>query len=85
MRTKIATLVLCLVLSLTIMAQRKTDAFFNYQDDRADRCLIILADEEGLGLKNMEIVEHAPLGNGLLKLLVVSVFYSILKNREDVK
>lgn len=85
MRTKITTLVLCLVLSLTIMAQRKTDAFFNCQDDRADRSLITFVDEEGLGLKNMEIVEQVPLGDGLLVLLVVSVFYSILRNREEVK
>ena len=85
MRTKITTLVLCLVLSLTIMAQRKTDAFFNYQETRTDTDFISFVDDDGFGLKNMEIVEHAPLGNGLLILLVVSVFYSILKNREDVK
>ena len=82
MGTKITTLMLCLVLSLSAIAQQKTDSFFNYQD--VDRAIITTPVEfhiqDGIVIDNMN-VNAAPVGSGLLILTMVSMLYFMMKKK----
>lgn len=80
MKTKITTLVLCLVLSLTTMAQRKTDAFFSSFDNnpRASSYIPIRMDE--FSFESMSVYEQeVPIDNGVLVLVFFAVVYIVYR------
>ena len=79
MKTKITTLVLCLVLSLTIMAQRKTDAFFSSIDNNT-RLSYLPVDMDEFSFESMSIYEQeVPIDNGLLVLATIAIIYMVFR------
>ncbi len=83
MRTKIATLVLCLVMSFSISAQQRTDSFFNYRESRLDT-RILPVETQGSSFADMNVYVDAPLGNGVFILLAIGLVYVFLKRKEIV-
>ncbi len=82
MKTKLATIVLCMFFMLHGNAQ--SDGFFKYQiSERAinDTPTPYFTGEE-LGFQNMN-VNAAPLGNGLILLSSVSLIYVLLSRRKE--
>lgn len=77
MRTKITTLVLCLLASIVVKAQQKTDGFFNSNDYRAIREIPIEMDE--MSFNSMNVSEQAPLGNGIIILASIAIIYVMFK------
>lgn len=84
MKRKFATLMLCLVMSLLMEAQQTTDSFFNYSDARIDT-RILPAATQGTRFSNMDVNVDAPVGNGLLFLVVAGIVYTRLKMKEVVR
>ena len=77
---------LCMAFSMPMIAQRKTDSFFNYQsDDRGPNTTPVeFFTKEEIGINNMNI-NPVPLGNGLLVLSMISTLYFIKKRKETVR
>ena len=87
MKTKVTALLLFVVMSLSVMAQQKTDSFFNYDtysESRLDT-RVLPAETLGTSFTNMNVNVDAPVGNGLFILTCVGVFYVVLKKKEVVK
>lgn len=85
MKTKFATVVLCMFFMLHGNAQ--SDGFFKYQiSERAiNETPVPYFTREELGFQNMN-VNAAPIGNGLLVLSAVSLIYVLsLRRKEDVR
>lgn len=81
MKTKITTLLLCLVVSLSSIAQQKTDGFFNHDNSRYTISEIPIEMNE-LSFNSMNISEQAPLGNGVFLLACIAIIYVVYKIRE---
>lgn len=79
MKTKIATLVLCLVVTLSMSAQKRTDAYFNYQTPEQRGLYIPVLTPGDIGFDDMYV--NTPIGNGLFVLLGISVVYLVIKRK----
>lgn len=86
MKKKIATLVLCVAFFMPMIAQQKTDSFFNYEGvSRAiNKTPVPTYYVTEVGIDNMN-VNATPLNGGLLSLSLVSFVYLFLKRKEVVK
>ena len=87
MKNKVTTLVLFVVLSSSVMAQQKSDSFFNYDiysETRLDT-RVLPVETLGTSFADMDVNVDAPVGNGLLILMCVGVIYAMLKNKEVVR
>lgn len=85
MKTKFATLVLCLVMSLSIEAQQKTDSFFYSQaETRLDK-RVLPVETQGTSFANMDVNVDVPVGNGMFLLLGISVVYVVFKMKEVLR
>lgn len=87
MKVKIATLLLCVAFSMPMIAQRKTDSFFSYQqvDSRLINTTPVPASfGEEMRINNMD-VNATPLNDGLLVLTMVSLAYCLSRRKEVVK
>ena len=84
MKTKFATLLLCMFFMLHGKAQ--SDGFFNYQStERAiNETPVPFYPKEEQGFQNMNI-NAAPLGNGFVILSAVSILYVFLRRKEESK
>lgn len=84
MKTKFATLLLCMVFMLHGKAQ--SDGFFNYQStERAiNETPVPFYPKEEQGFQNMN-VNAAPLGNGFVVLTSISLLYVFLRRKEELK
>ena len=80
MKVKIATLLLCMAFLMPVVAQQKTDSFFNYQDvGRAiNKTPVPTYHDTEVGFNNMN-VNAAPINGGLLPLTVVSFVYLLIR------
>ena len=87
MKKKITTLVLFVVMSSSVMAQQKSDSFFNYNTYGETRIDMRDLPVETLGtsFSDMNIYVDAPIGNGLFILMCIGVVYAMFKNKEVVK
>ncbi|MBQ8223617.1 MAG: hypothetical protein IJZ87_09820 [Bacteroidales bacterium] len=87
MKVKITTLVLCLMLSIFMTAQQKNDSFFNYSYENAGRAIytdpVPIQTDMGMTFQNMNV--NAPVGNGLIIMLGISIFYVIIKRKDLVR
>lgn len=90
MKTKITTLLLCMVLSMPILAQLKSDAFF-YEPTFSGK-IITTPTEFGtfyaIEFENMEIEPMpvtVPIKNGVPLLAIFSSVYLIFKIKEGLK
>ena len=86
MKVKIATLLLCMAFLMPMVAQQKTDSFFNYQEvGRAiNKTPVTTYYDSEVGFSNMN-VNATPLNGGLLSLAVVSLVYLLIRRKEVVK
>lgn len=93
MRKKITTLVLCVALTIPLMAQLKTDSFFNYSiygvrektyHDNAPLLKYPVYFDSDIEFSNMDM-DDAPVGEGLAILAFASVVYYIVRRKEMVK
>lgn len=86
MKVKIATLLLCMAFLMPMVAQQKTDSFFNYQEvGRAiNKTPVPTYHGSEVGFINMN-VNATPLNGGLLSLTVVSLVYLLIRRKEVVK
>lgn len=84
MKTKFATLLLCMFYVLHGNAQ--SDTFFNYQGTESERynTLIPFNTNEEQGIQNMN-VNATPAGSGTLILMATSLLYAFFRRKEDVK
>ena len=84
MKTKFATLLLCMFFMLHGKAQ--SDVFFKYQStERAiNETPVPFYPKEEQGFQNMNI-NAAPLGNGFVILSAVSILYVFLRRKEESK
>ena len=87
MKKKITTLVLFVVMSSSVMAQQKSDSFFNYSTYGETRLDMRVLPIETLGTSfaDMNVNVDAPIGNGLFILMCIGVVYAMLKKKEVVK
>lgn len=83
MKTKLTTLVLCLVLTSHIMAQQKTDSFFTYQDlSSSNRATLVeFYTNDGTTIPNMN-VNAASLEDGFFVLSLICMLYLIARRKE---
>lgn len=86
MRKKITTLVLCTILSIPLMAQLKTDAFFNYQvvERAIDYTPVNVYYDTEVGFNNMNI-NATPLDGEIFILTLVSFVYCLKRRKELAK
>ena len=86
MKVKIATLLLCMAFLMPMVAQQKTDSFFNYQDgSRAvNKTPVPTYYDSEVGFSNMN-VNATPLNQGILPLTVVSFVYLLIRRKEEMK
>lgn len=88
MKKKVTTLVLFVVMSSSVMAQQKSDSFFNYNtysETRVDT-RVLPVETLGTSFADMNVnVDAAPIGDGLLILMCIGVIYAMLKNKEVVR
>lgn len=82
MKTKITTLVLCMMLSMFMTAQQRNDSFFNYQNQERliDETPVPFQTSDSHGFNNMHV--NAPLGNGLFIIAMISIVYVLSKRKE---
>lgn len=95
MKNKITTLVLCMVLSIPLMAQLKTDSFFNYsfvgnaraQQYHEDTELLVcrIDFDSEIEFADMDMGEEVSVGDGFIILASVSLFYLVIRRKEVVK
>ena len=74
---KVATLLLFVVVSYSVMAQQKSDSFFNYDtysESRIDT-RVLPVETLGTSFSDMNVNVDAPIGNGLYILICVFVLY----------
>lgn len=87
MRKKITTLVLCMMLSMFMTAQQRNDSFFNYSYENGSRAItgdpVPLQTDTGMTFKNMNV--NAPIGDGLIIMLGISMFYVTIKRKDFVR
>lgn len=87
MRKKITTLVLCMMLSMFITAQQRNDSFFNYSYENGGRAVntdpVPIQTDMGMTFQNMNV--NAPIGNGLIIMLGMSIFYVTIKRKEFIR
>lgn len=84
---KVATLLLFVVVSCSVMAQQKSDSFFNYDtysESRIDK-RVLPVETLGTSFSDMNVYVDAPIGNGLYILICVGALYAIFKNKEVVR
>lgn len=84
---KVTTLLLFVVMSFSLMAQQKTDSFFNYDtysESRLDT-RVLPVETLGTSFSDMDVNVDAPIGNGLYILMCIGVLYAVLKNKEVVR
>ena len=84
---KVATLLLFVVVSYSVMAQQKSDSFFNYDtysESRIDT-RVLPVETLGTSFSDMNVNVDAPIGNGLYILICVGALYAIFKNQEVVR
>jgi hypothetical protein len=82
---KFTALLLYMLCIIHVNAQQKIDRFFNDESQvRAANIYTLYLDEEA-DFNNMNIIEDAPLGNGLLALAAISMSYLTLKRKEGMK
>ena len=84
---KVATLLLFVVVSCSVMAQQKSDSFFNYDtysESRIDT-RVLPVETLGTSFSDMNVNVDAPIGNGLYILTCVGALYAIFKNKEVVR
>ncbi len=84
---KVATLLLFVVVSYSVMAQQKSDSFFNYDtysESRIDT-RVLPVETLGTSFSDMNVNVDAPIGNGLYVLICVGALYALLKNKEVVR
>ncbi len=84
---KVATLLLFVVVSFSVMAQQKSDSFFNYDtygESRIDK-RVLPVETLGTSFSDMNVIVDAPVGNGLYILICVAALYAIYKNKEVVR
>ena len=87
MKKKVTTLVLFVVLSSSVMAQQKSDSFFNYNtygETRIDT-RVLPVETLGTSFADMNVNVDAPVGDGLFILMCIGVIYAMLKNKEVVR
>lgn len=85
MKMKFTALLLYMLCIIHVNAQQKIDGFFNNESQmRAVNIYTIYLDEDA-DFNNMNIIEDAPLGNGLLVLTAISMSYLTLKRKEEMK
>lgn len=86
MKVKIATLLLCMAFLMPMLAQQKTDSFFNYQEvSRAiNKTPVPTYYDSEVGFTNMN-VNATPLNGGLLLLTVISFVYLLIRRKEVMK
>ncbi len=85
MKMKFTALLLYMLCIIHVNAQQKIDGFFNDESQvRAANIYTLYLDEEA-DFNNMNIIEDAPLGNGLLALTAISMSYLALKRKEGMK
>ena len=87
MKKKVTTLILFVVMSSSVMAQQKSDSFFNYNtygETRIDT-RVLPVETLGTSFADMNVNVDAPIGNGLLILICIGVVYAMLKNKEVVR
>lgn len=85
MKTKLATLMLCMFFMLCGKAQ--SDGFFNSNGLGQDRLNLYpypAQTFDEIGFDNMN-VSTTPVGNGSLALLGIALIYASLKRKEDVR
>ncbi len=84
MKTKFATLLLCMFFMLHGKAQ--SDGFFNYQStERAiNETPVPFYPKEEQGFQNMN-VNATPLGNGFVILSTISILYVFSRRKEESK
>ncbi len=84
MKTKLATLVLCMF--FVLHGKTQSDSFFNYQskESRAYGMSIPFDTNEGQDIQNMN-VNATPTGNGTIILMATSLLYAFFRRKEDVK
>lgn len=84
---KVATLLLFVVVSCSVMAQQKSDSFFNYDtysESRIDT-RVLPVETLGTSFSDMNVNVDAPIGNGLFILMCIGILYTFLKNKEVVR
>ena len=84
---KVATLLLFVVVSYSVMAQQKSDSFFNYDtysESRIDT-RVLPVETLGTSFSDMNVNVDAPIGHGLYILICVGALYAIFKNKEVVR
>lgn len=84
---KVATLLLFVVVSYSVMAQQKSDSFFNYDtysESRIDT-RVLPVETLGTSFSDMNVNVDAPIGNGLFILMCIGILYTFLKNKEVVR
>ncbi len=89
MKVKIVTLMLCALFSVPMMAQRKSDAFFYYQNT-GSRAIITTPVEyqisEAMEFERMNIAPvPVPIKNGVLSFAIFSSMYLVFRRKEDLK
>lgn len=84
MKTKLATLLLCMFFVLHGNAQ--SDSFFNYQTTEGGRynTPVPFNTNEGQGIQNMNI-NATPTGSGTAILMATSLLYVALRRKEEEK
>ena len=84
---KVATLLLFVVVSYSVVAQQKSDSFFKYDtysESRLDT-RVLPVETLGTSFSDMNVNVDAPIGNGLYVLICVGALYAIFKNKEVVR
>lgn len=84
MKRKFATLMLCLIVSLSMEAQQSTDSFFNHSNTRLDT-RILPVETQGTKFSNMNVNVDAPIGNGMFILVAAGFIYTMLKKKEETR
>lgn len=83
MKTKFATLVLCMFFALHGNSQ--SDSFFNYQS--AERAVnttpVPFYPKDGQGIQDMNVT--VPIGNGTMIFTIVSAFYVFYRRKESAR
>lgn len=81
---KVATLLLFVVVSCSVMAQQKSDSFFNYDtysESRIDT-RVLPVETLGTSFSDMNVNVDAPIGNGMFILVAAGFIYRMLKKKE---
>lgn len=81
----LAAIAIMMLLPITINAQTRTDGFFGNSGNETYNDRGTAYSSEGLNAYNQQFGEHmdAPLGSGLLIMVVAGAGYALLKKKED--